>query len=115
MEDATQITTASAADMILAKQLTEFRGVECVAHTVHLLEYDATNGSPIKAIVDGMKKIVTFFKQSTTAKDKCVPPRWDSDYLMIERFLELSEDFGKEVHTQRFQANVEIEAVGGCF
>lgn len=101
--------------MILAKQLTEFRGVECVAHTIHLLEYDETNGSPIKAIVDGMKKIVTFFKQSTTAKDKCVPSRWDSDYLMIERFLELSEDFGKEVHTQRFQANVEIEAVGGCF
>lgn len=108
------ITTDSAANMILAKELTEFRSVECVAHKIHLLVIDAINGSSVKAIFDQMKKIVTFFKQSTTAKAELdalrkaddnkvysllqsVPTRWDSDYIMMDRFLELRDDLAKVI------------------
>lgn len=100
--------------MIFAKALTEYRSIECVAHKIHLLVTDAIDDSPIKEIVDKMKKIITFFKQSTTAKAELdafrvegdlkvysllqsVPTRWDSVYLMMERFMELKDDLAKVI------------------
>lgn len=80
----------------------------CFAHKLNLVVKDALG--EINETVDKVHRIVTHFRKSTISKEKLlnyqqnqqkssqpktviksVPTRWNSVYLMLERFVELGE------------------------
>ncbi|CAH2207636.1 jg12313, partial [Pararge aegeria aegeria] len=80
----------------------------CFAHSLNLIVKEAV--IPIQVTIEKVKKIVAHFKRSTQATEKLmkyqsnhlgmeqpkklimdVATRWNSTYLMVKRFMELSE------------------------
>ncbi|CAH1371900.1 unnamed protein product [Tenebrio molitor] len=82
--------------------------VHCFAHTLNLVSENAIKSeTTISEVIDKVKRIVTYFKQSCIAAEalrakqiesgtseplkliQCVDTRWNSKFYMLERFLRL--------------------------
>lgn len=79
----------------------------CFAHTLNLILQDALKNA--KELIDKIKRIVSFFKRSSSGLEKLysvqknnlglepkkfiqeVPTRWNSTFYMIQRFFELQD------------------------
>jgi len=83
------------------------KSISCFAHTLNLVvEKTIQSSEELKLVINNIKNIVTYFKQSVTAADQLrnaqpkdkqlkliqsVPTRWNSTFYMLERFIFLSE------------------------
>ncbi|XP_063931157.1 zinc finger BED domain-containing protein 4-like [Zophobas morio] len=94
----------------IVKAVTDLFGknkhLPCFAHTINLVVTKSLGEEPLKNIIEAVKSIITFFKQSVTANDdfkkmqpadkflkliQSVPTRWNSIYYMIERFINVKD------------------------
>ena len=104
------ITTDNGANIVRAVHNTAIAHVPCFAHTLNLAVMDVINKDfqEIKDLRTRVSKIITLTKKSTVAREtlaecqrranrpvkaliqECIT-RWNSTYLMLERFLEEKE------------------------
>lgn len=102
------LVTDNAANMIVASNLLEIPHFGCFAHKLNLIVQDSV--THIKDTIDKVSKTVAHFKRSLIAKERLlkyqslqqniaipktlirsIPTRWNSTYLMLERFAFLEE------------------------
>ncbi|XP_071567441.1 E3 SUMO-protein ligase ZBED1-like isoform X2 [Temnothorax nylanderi] len=81
------------------------RHIACFAHSINLVAEDTMNFQDAITLCAKIKRIVTYFKQSTIAADalrklthlkliQSVDTRWNSTFAMLFRFILLSKDVG---------------------
>ncbi|XP_071652992.1 E3 SUMO-protein ligase ZBED1-like isoform X2 [Temnothorax longispinosus] len=81
------------------------RQISCFAHSINLVAEDTMNFPDAITLCAKIKRIVTYFKQSTIAADalrklnhlkliQSVETRWNSTFAMLFRFISLSKDVG---------------------
>ncbi|XP_017472612.1 PREDICTED: zinc finger BED domain-containing protein 1-like isoform X2 [Rhagoletis zephyria] len=101
-EKVSTIVTDNVANMLKACEILQKRNLPCFAHCLNLIAQDTLSLDCIKGITGKCKRIVAFFKSSTTAYAKFrsaqgierpyslvqeVSRRWSSAYRMIKRIL----------------------------
>lgn len=81
------------------------RHIGCFAHSINLVAQDTMNFDDATSLCAKVKKIVTYFKQSTIAANalrkathfkliQSVDTRWNSTFAMLVRFISLSKEVG---------------------
>lgn len=119
------ITTDNARNMKLAASILGLKHFPCFAHTLNLIVKHAIKESIID-IVEEVKKIVIHFKKSCLATQKLcevqkslnmeelklkqdVPTRWNSTYVMLERFLKNRIALGVCIDTLKINSSLKNE------
>jgi len=86
------------------------RHIACFAHSINLVAEDTMNFPDAISLCAKIKKIVTYFKQSTIAADalrkltqlkliQSIATRWNSTFAMLQRFILLSKEIGSVLLT----------------
>lgn len=81
------------------------RHIACFAHSINLVAEDTMNFQDAISLCAKIKRIVTYFKQSTIAVDalrrlthlkliQSIDTRWNSTFAMLLRFISLSKKVG---------------------
>lgn len=81
------------------------RHIACFAHSINLVTEDTMNFQNAILLCTKIKRIVTYFKQSTIAADalrklthlkliQSIDTRWNSTFAMLQRFISLSKEVG---------------------
>ncbi|XP_041835331.1 zinc finger BED domain-containing protein 4-like [Melanotaenia boesemani] len=103
------LVTDAAPNMISCARILQIRQTICIAHTINLtVKKSCDQITTLTEIRNKTRQIVTYFRTSTTAKEKLtqmqrqlgtpihklineVPTRWNSTYHMLERMTEQKE------------------------
>ncbi|KAK9525412.1 hypothetical protein VZT92_016124 [Zoarces viviparus] len=132
----TCMVTDGAPNMVACVRELKLRHHICIAHTLNLIVKKALDQQLVlSGIRAKARKLVGFFKSSTTAKEKLtqvqhhlgmanmklmqeVETRWNSTYLMLQRLVEQREPVGAALaglqHDIPFLTAEEFNIVGGC-
>ncbi|KAK0139038.1 Zinc finger BED domain-containing protein 1 [Merluccius polli] len=132
----TCMVTDGAPNMVACVRELKLRHHICIAHTLNLIVKKALDQNPVfSGIRAKARKLVGFFRSSTTAKEKLtqvqlhlgmaklklmqeVETRWNSTYLMLQRLVELREPVGAALaglqHDMPMITSDEFSIVGGC-
>ncbi|XP_069569518.1 E3 SUMO-protein ligase ZBED1-like [Brachyistius frenatus] len=122
--------------MVASVRELKLRHHVCIAHTLNLIVKKTLDQQPVlSGIRAKARKLVGFFRSSTTAKEKLtqvqlylgmanmklmqeVETRWNSTYLMLQRLVEQREPVGAALaglqHDIPFLTSEEFNIVGGC-
>ncbi|KAK1890214.1 Zinc finger BED domain containing protein 1 [Dissostichus eleginoides] len=125
----TSIVTDAGANMVASVRSLNLRHALCFAHSLNLVlkkSLDATPG--LQDLRTRARKVVTFFKTSTTAKEKLrevqeqmnrpvlkliqeVDTRWISTYLMLQRLFKERQSVGAALATS---SSEDYETADAC-
>lgn len=108
----TSIVTDAGANMVASVRSSNLRHALCFAHSLNLVVKKSLDVTPgLEDLRTRARKVVTFFKTSTTAKEKLrevqeqmkrpvmkliqeVDTRWNSTFLMLQRLFEERQSVG---------------------
>lgn len=115
-EKIVSVTTDNGSNIVKAIEITFGRAkhIRCLAHTLNLVVENSVNSTEVKLFLDKVRKIVTWFHQSGVGAEELrqlqmqqkvaegklkhlvgdVSTRWNSQLLMIERFVLISSTIG---------------------
>ncbi|XP_036066356.1 zinc finger BED domain-containing protein 1-like [Oryzias melastigma] len=132
----TCFVTDGAPNMVACVRELKLRHHICIAHTLNLVVKKTLEQNPIlSGIRAKARKLVGFFRSSTTAKEKFtqvqlhmgmpvrkllqeVETRWNSTYLMLQRLVDLREPVGAALaglqHDIPMITSEEFKIVEGC-
>uniref|UniRef100_A0AAG5CZ13 BED-type domain-containing protein n=1 Tax=Anopheles atroparvus TaxID=41427 RepID=A0AAG5CZ13_ANOAO len=119
------LTTDNARNITLAASLLDIKHFSCFAHTLNLIVKHAIDVS-IGNIVNEVKHIVMHFKKSSVATHKLVETqknlkmeelklkqdvatRWNSTYVMLERFIRNRIPLGVCIEALKIKCNLKTE------
>jgi hypothetical protein len=120
----TAVVTDSGANIVKAVDIAFGKNlhIPCCAHTLNLVaERSIENVPNLSTIINKVKSIVIWFKQSVVASDELrkqtstkliqeVPTRWNSKYYTLERFIKLRAQI-KDIVNRHFTAPSMLNAL----
>lgn len=130
------LVTDAASNMIATANNLKIRHVICIAHALNLVVKKSLDATPgLEDVRTRARRMVTYFKTSTTAKERLrekqeqmgrpvkklileVDTRWNSTYLMLQRIYEEREPVGAALATLRTDVapltSEEYQAISEC-
>lgn len=132
----TCLVTDAAANMTATARNLAIRHVVCIAHALNLVVKKSIDQTPgLEDLRTRARKVVTYFRSSTTAKEKLknvqqqmncavmkliqeVDTRWNSSFLMLQRLYDERQTVGAALASLRTEVNPlssdDYETVAAC-